>query len=154
MSTRLIVSSESSSLNSFREQTKRDQPHTENRPKTPEKRVLRTHQLSILSAGCLFPVEDRCRTLGTRPAHRLPPPQPSAMPLAEFRVAGRLSQLDYAWIGPSSPLPTLVFLHEGLGSVSAWKNFPATLCERLGRRGLVFSRPGYGESTPRAKEEK
>ena len=45
--------------------------------------------------------------------------------------------------------PLLVFLHEGLGSISMWKDFPERLCEAGGFRGLVFSRPGYGRSTPR-----
>ena len=43
-----------------------------------------------------------------------------------------------------------MFLHEGLGSLSMWNDFPARLCDAAGLRGLVFSRPGYGRSTPRA----
>jgi pimeloyl-ACP methyl ester carboxylesterase len=50
--------------------------------------------------------------------------------------------------------PIAVFLHEGLGSVAMWRDWPQALCERLGMRGLVYSRPGYGLSTPRAREEK
>ena len=46
----------------------------------------------------------------------------------------------------------MVFLHEGLGSVALWKDFPDQLCKRLNLRGLVYSRPGYGKSTPRAKD--
>jgi pimeloyl-ACP methyl ester carboxylesterase len=42
--------------------------------------------------------------------------------------------------------PTLVFLHEGLGSVSAWRDFPARLAAATGRAALVFSRAGYGRS--------
>jgi pimeloyl-ACP methyl ester carboxylesterase len=34
-----------------------------------------------------------------------------------------------------------------------WKDFPQQLCEAAGCRGLVYSRPGYGASTPRAAEE-
>ena len=49
---------------------------------------------------------------------------------------------------------TLVFLHEGLGSVAMWRDFPARLCEAVGARGLVYSRPGYGRSTPRPHGEK
>ena len=45
--------------------------------------------------------------------------------------------------------PTLVFLHEGLGSVALWRDWPARLCERLGCAGLVYSRQGYGQSSPR-----
>ena len=46
--------------------------------------------------------------------------------------------------------PTLVFLHEGLGSVALWRDWPARLCERLAYPGLVYSRQGYGQSEPRA----
>ena len=45
--------------------------------------------------------------------------------------------------------PTLVFLHEGLGSVALWRDWPARLCAHLGRAGLVYSRQGYGQSDPR-----
>lgn len=47
----------------------------------------------------------------------------------------------------------MVFLHEGLGSVALWKDFPDQLCRQLNMRGLVYSRPGYGQSTPRDKDE-
>jgi pimeloyl-ACP methyl ester carboxylesterase len=42
--------------------------------------------------------------------------------------------------------PTLVFLHEGLGSVALWRDWPARLCGQLGLAGLVYSRQGYGQS--------
>ncbi len=42
--------------------------------------------------------------------------------------------------------PVLVFLHEGLGSVSMWRDWPTQLCKRLGCQGLVYSRQGYGQS--------
>jgi pimeloyl-ACP methyl ester carboxylesterase len=40
-----------------------------------------------------------------------------------------------------------VFLHEGLGSRSMWRDFPRRLCETVPCRGLVYSRPGYGQSS-------
>jgi pimeloyl-ACP methyl ester carboxylesterase len=40
----------------------------------------------------------------------------------------------------------IVFLHEGLGSVSMWRNWPATVCDAAGRDGFVYSRRGYGRS--------
>jgi pimeloyl-ACP methyl ester carboxylesterase len=47
---------------------------------------------------------------------------------------------------------TLVFLHEGLGSVGQWThrglNWPLALCRGSGRQGLVYSRRGYGRSSP------
>jgi pimeloyl-ACP methyl ester carboxylesterase len=42
--------------------------------------------------------------------------------------------------------PTLVFLHEGLGSVALWRDFPAKLAARTGAPALVYSRRGYGKS--------
>ncbi len=48
----------------------------------------------------------------------------------------------------------MVFLHEGLGSVSMWRDFPRKLCEAGDFRGLVFSRYGYGRSTPRPLDER
>ena len=40
----------------------------------------------------------------------------------------------------------LVFLHEGLGSVAMWRDWPAHLCAATGREGWVYSRRGYGQS--------
>jgi pimeloyl-ACP methyl ester carboxylesterase len=68
--------------------------------------------------------------------------------------AGRPVRIEHRWLRRSDRLrPLIVFLHEGLGSVSMWRDFPARLCDALGCRGLVYSRPGYGRSTPRAAEE-
>ena len=63
-------------------------------------------------------------------------------------------RIEYQRIDPErTDAPLLVFLHEGLGSIAMWKDFPQQLCEAGGLRGLVFSRPGYGRSTPRGPEE-
>ena len=63
-------------------------------------------------------------------------------------------RIEYRWVGARDPaLPLIVFLHEGLGSLSLWKDFPQQLCAAAGCRGLVYSRPGYGHSTPRSAEE-
>jgi pimeloyl-ACP methyl ester carboxylesterase len=48
----------------------------------------------------------------------------------------------------------MVFLHEGLGSLALWKDWPQRLCDALGFRGLVYSRYGYGRSTPRPHDER
>lgn len=45
------------------------------------------------------------------------------------------------------PGPTLVFLHEGLGSVAMWRDFPRRLAEATALPALVYSRAGYGRST-------
>lgn len=66
---------------------------------------------------------------------------------------GRLDRIEYAWVGPETGKPLVVFLHEGLGSRSMWRDFPDAFCRAGGFRGLVYSRPGYGWSTPRPADE-
>lgn len=68
---------------------------------------------------------------------------------------GPSTKLEIAWVGSEDlSTPVMVFLHEGLGSVSLWRDFPDQLCKQLNMRGLVYSRPGYGQSTPRKPHEK
>jgi pimeloyl-ACP methyl ester carboxylesterase len=56
-------------------------------------------------------------------------------------------RLEYVWIGPAQEdAPTLVFLHEGLGSLAGWRDFPAVLAAATGLGALVYSRAGYGGS--------
>ncbi|MBP7452744.1 MAG: alpha/beta hydrolase [Ottowia sp.] len=50
--------------------------------------------------------------------------------------------------GSNTTLAPLVFLHEGLGSIAIWRDWPATLCAATGRAGWMYSRRGYGQSTP------
>ena len=55
--------------------------------------------------------------------------------------------LEFRWIGPGpDAAPTLVLLHEGLGSVALWRDFPDRLAEATGLGVLVYSRRGYGAS--------
>lgn len=42
----------------------------------------------------------------------------------------------------------VIFLHEGLGSVAMWRDWPRQLCDATGRAGWVYSRRGYGDSDP------
>lgn len=75
---------------------------------------------------------------------------------AQWGDAARPLRIEYQWVGAAAGehhKPLLVFLHEGLGSVAMWRDFPARLCEAAGARGLVYSRPGYGRSTPRPADE-
>jgi len=66
----------------------------------------------------------------------------------------RRVRIEHQWVAPERRAsPLIVFLHEGLGSLSMWKDFPEHLCGAAGCRGLIYSRPGYGRSTPRAAEE-
>jgi pimeloyl-ACP methyl ester carboxylesterase len=65
-----------------------------------------------------------------------------------FVVAGG-RRLESRWIGPrGDKAPTLVFLHEGLGSASLWRDFPDRLAAATGLGALVYSRAGYGRSDP------
>ncbi|MGB7300636.1 MAG: alpha/beta hydrolase [Burkholderiaceae bacterium] len=58
-----------------------------------------------------------------------------------------MHSLETEVIGQLSPhTPTLVFLHEGLGSVSGWRDFPQQVCEACGIAGILYSRTGYGQS--------
>jgi len=56
-------------------------------------------------------------------------------------------RLEAVWHGPPpAAAPTLVLLHEGLGCVAGWRDFPAALAEATGLGVLVYSRAGYGGS--------
>jgi len=50
--------------------------------------------------------------------------------------------------------PLIVFLHEGLGSIRQWKNFPQKLCNQLKFQGLIYDRYGYGLSEQLKEERK
>jgi pimeloyl-ACP methyl ester carboxylesterase len=83
-------------------------------------------------------------------------PRAASSSLEALTIEGRRLDIEYAWVGPEpadAALPLIVFLHEGLGSVAMWKDFPQRLCRATGRRGLVYSRPGYGRSTPKPPDE-
>ena len=57
--------------------------------------------------------------------------------------------LEYRMIGPRpDAAPTLVMLHEGLGCVGLWGDFPDQLSAATGAGVFVYSRAGYGQSSP------
>lgn len=65
-----------------------------------------------------------------------------------FLTAGGTS-LEYAcWGRPPSEAPTLVLLHEGLGCIALWRDFPAKLANATGFGVFAYSRAGYGQSDP------
>ena len=89
-----------------------------------------------------------------RPVPRTLPPAMD-IAFADLDWGGRTLRIEHQWIAPERrAAPLMVFLHEGLGSVSMWRDFPARLCQALGWRGLVYSRPGYGSSSPRPAAER
>ena len=68
----------------------------------------------------------------------------------EIEWGERRVRIEHQWIARDTrTAPLMVFLHEGLGSLAMWKDFPERLCAALDCRGLVYSRPGYGRSTHR-----
>ena len=71
-------------------------------------------------------------------------------PTTSFVTAGgyrlHLRQIE----GDRPGMPTLVFLHEGLGTIGVWGDVPDALCRATCRPGLIYERPGYGASDPRA----
>ncbi len=71
-----------------------------------------------------------------------PPARPGALLLDGRRI-------ETAWWGPPpAAAPTLVLLHEGLGSVGLWRDFPAALAAATGAGVFAYSRAGYGRSAP------
>src|ERR1700716_2109755 len=70
--------------------------------------------------------------------------------MPQIRIADK--QLEYVWYGPRpdtpGAAPALVFLHEGLGCVAMWRDFPERLAQQTGCGALVYSRAGYGNSDP------
>ncbi len=67
----------------------------------------------------------------------------------EIHLSDTSGRLEAVWIGPGpADAPTLVFLHEGLGCMAMWRDFPSRMAEITGCGALVFSRLGYGGSDP------
>jgi len=64
----------------------------------------------------------------------------------QLNCDGRL--IEYRFVQPAAADGDLVMLHEGLGSVSMWREFPEQLAQATGCRTLVYSRYGYGRSSP------
>jgi pimeloyl-ACP methyl ester carboxylesterase len=68
-------------------------------------------------------------------------------PTGTLRIGA--SDLEYRMIGPQpADAPTIVMLHEGLGSAGLWGDFPEKLQAATGAGVFVYSRAGYGGSTP------
>ncbi len=65
-----------------------------------------------------------------------------------LKVAGQQLELRFLTGEPGKPI--LLLLHEGLGCVSMWRDFPAIVHKATGCSVLLWSRAGYGKSSPRA----
>lgn len=62
-------------------------------------------------------------------------------------VGGARLEVERIDVGRASAAP-VVMLHEGLGSVAMWKDFPHRVAHGANRNVLVYSRAGYGRSSP------
>ncbi|MCY7319535.1 MAG: alpha/beta hydrolase [Ramlibacter sp.] len=63
-----------------------------------------------------------------------------------IRIQGVALEVERVAPGPHRSLAPIVFLHEGLGSVAMWRDWPREVCAATGRAGIVYSRRGYGRS--------
>jgi pimeloyl-ACP methyl ester carboxylesterase len=55
-------------------------------------------------------------------------------------------RLETLLLSPAADAPSIVMLHEGLGSIAMWKDFPAQLAQATDCRVLAYSRYGHGKS--------
>ena len=67
--------------------------------------------------------------------------------MAFVELSGARLEVERIDVGRSS-VPPIVMLHEGLGSVAMWKDFPHRVAHATGRDVVVYSRAGYGRSSP------
>ncbi|HEX5094168.1 MAG TPA: alpha/beta fold hydrolase, partial [Burkholderiales bacterium] len=93
-----------------------------------------------------FFAERRCDLLGLAPADFREVVE-AALGQLRLRAAGR--ELRGHWRGaPPGRAPTLVFLHDALGSVRLWRDFPDQLVKATGCGALIYDRWGSGDSEP------
>ena len=68
---------------------------------------------------------------------------------AEGKINIDRMALEYKLFGPlQTHLPSIVLLHEGLGSIRTWGDFPRRISEQTGAPVFAYSRAGYGASPP------
>lgn len=67
-------------------------------------------------------------------------------PMDKVQVNGVTLEVECIEGAPDAKLAPIVFLHEGLGCVEMWRDWPRQVCEVTGRAGFVYSRLGYGRS--------
>ena len=85
--------------------------------------------------------------------------EPSARTLREgagidqqVKVGDLLLRVRRIHAASKSGSPVLVFLHDSLGCVETWRDFPGRLAKRAGLDALIYDRRGYGQSSPFGKE--
>src|SRR5450759_5469266 len=106
--------------------------------------------LRLENSGAKKPGLAAAKACGLQPVEALgavsrKPSMSASTPSAFISVRGH--SLEYRRIGAADPgKPTLVFLHEGLGSIGQWRDFTARIARATGLPALVYARYGYGQS--------
>ncbi len=82
------------------------------------------------------------------------PVDPASVTVEDTVLSVHGRRLAARWVTPpgAAAAPVIVFLHEALGAIRLWKDFPERLCAATGLRGLVYERLGYGASDPMEAE--
>lgn len=78
------------------------------------------------------------------------PTKPPAIKALDHRIPfgeGHIFARD--WVGEDAGAPILL-LHDSLGAVTLWRDFPERLAQATGRRVIAYDRPGFGQSSPRS----
>jgi pimeloyl-ACP methyl ester carboxylesterase len=97
--------------------------------------------------GPCFRRDDKCEGCNISIAFGKPIAMTPLSPTGFLRIGA--SDLEYRMIGPApDEAPTIVMLHEGLGSAGLWGDFPEKLAAATGAGVFVYSRAGYGASSP------
>lgn len=71
-----------------------------------------------------------------------------------FAVLSNGVKLHYQVVNEGGSEGTIIFLHEALGSIGQWKDFPKILCKQTNLRGIVYERQGYGKSSAETEQRK
>jgi len=71
----------------------------------------------------------------------------TSRPMPFIDISNRRLEYERIGVAPAGR-PTLVFLHEGLGSIAMWRDFPSRVAHAACCNAVVYSRYGYGNSEP------
>jgi pimeloyl-ACP methyl ester carboxylesterase len=77
---------------------------------------------------------------------------PSAIKISDYFIESRLGKIfSREWkLSSSTNKEPIILIHDSLGCVELWRDFPSKLCEQSGRNVIAYDRPGFGKSDPRS----
>ncbi len=75
-----------------------------------------------------------------------------AIKISDYFIASQLGKIfAREWIlSPTTKKAPIILIHDSLGCVELWREFPARLCEQSGCNVIAYDRPGFGKSDPRS----